>query len=436
MNGVRINSAYGSIDQYKKIIENVRSISDIPIVMDIKGPEVRIRTADSKKVNKGQILEVGFHNEEISFNHDFYEKIGSGDIIDIDNGKIVTRVVDKKNGILHLLLMTDGVITSGKGVNIPKKDLMIPTLSDKDIQLIDFSKANEIEYIALSFARNVQDIKNLRGQLGDFKAGIVAKIENSEGVEKFEEILEVTDGVMVARGDLGIEIQPELVPLVQKSIITRCNQRGKIVVTATEMLESMINNPLPTRAEVSDVANAIMDGSDVVMLSGETAIGKYPVESVSMINRIALVTEGSVKSKVEAGEGQYFNISDAVSKAIQRICQSMPVDKIVTLTLTGYTAKVIARFKIKQPIIAVTPSKLVRNQLEMLFGVYPVLVDYQNEKDLIGAVADKLCSINLIGSDDVVLFTAGVRTHMKHSSNLIEIHNIRELREFIKVCKN
>jgi pyruvate kinase len=200
------------------------------------------------------------------------------------------------------------------------------------------------------------------------------------------------------------------------------------------MLESMISNPSPTRAEVSDVANAILDGTDVVMLSGETAVGKYPVESVNMMSSIAMVNEEAVKSKVEGGTDQYYNISDAVSKAIQRLCQSMPIDKVITLTRTGYTPKVIARFKIKQPIIAVTPDKKLKNQLELLFGVYPVQIDYEHEKDRVGAVANKLCSMDLINDEEIVLFTAGIRTQMKHASNLIEIHNVHELKKFASAC--
>ncbi len=184
----------------------------------------------------------------------------------------------------------------------------------------------------------------------------------------------------------------------------------------------------PTRAEVSDVANAILDGTDAVMLSGETSIGKYPVESVSMMSQIARETETAARSHVE--DGKFINISDTISKAVQRICQDMPVDKIVTLTRSGYTAKMIARFRIAQSIIAVTPEKRVKKQLELVFGVYPVHIDYRNEKDRILAVANKLHSMNLIKDEDTVLFTAAFRTVMKHASNLIEIHNIRELMHF------
>jgi pyruvate kinase len=428
MNGVRINTAYGDFDQYESVIEKVRKIADIPIVIDIKGPEIRISATQKKVVNRGEMLEVGFNNEEISFNHDFYDKMYVNDIVYIDNGKIKTRIVKKNNRKLHLLLMDNGTIEDGKGVNIPNKQLSVPTFSEKDLELIKFAKKLDVEYIALSFTRNAKDVKNLKAQINGFE-GIIAKIENFEGVKNFEEILNAVDGIMVARGDLGVEIEPERVPLVQKSIIKYCNQQGKLVVTATEMLESMIHQPTPTRAEVSDVANAILDGTDVVMLSGETAVGQYPVEAVNMMSRIASATENTVKSHVE-DDGTFINISDTISKAIQRICQEMPIDKIITMTISGYTARMIARFKVAQPIIAVTPKKKVKKQLEIAFGVYPVQIDYRKEKDRIASVANQLHLMKLVKDEDIILFTSGVRTTVKHSSNSIEIHKLRELRNF------
>jgi pyruvate kinase len=322
----------------------------------------------------------------------------------------------------------DGEITDGKGVNIPNKKLKVPTLSTKDLELIEFAKKYDIEYIALSFTRNIQDVNTLLSKTHGFHGAIIAKIENFEGVENFAEILDAVDCIMVARGDLGIEIEPERVPLTQKSMIKSCNQQGKTAITATEMLESMIYRLTPTRAEVSDVANAVLDGTDVVMLSGETSIGKYPIESVSMMSRIVRMVETAAKSHIE--DGKFINISDTISKAIQSICQNMPVDKIVTLTRSGYTAKMIARFKIMKPIIAVTPKKRVKKQLELVFGVYPVHIDYRNEKDRILTVANKLHSLNLIKDEDTVLFTADFRKIMKHTSNLIEIHKVRELMNF------
>ena len=259
MNGARINTAYENLDQYKIIVNNIRETADLPIIIDIKGPEIRLQAKRRKTVKKGDILEVGFDHEEISFNHNFYDKMNVGDYVYIDNGKIKTRVIEKNNGILRLLVMNGGEIADGKGVNIPNKQLSVPSLSKKDLEIIKFAKESDVEYIALSFTREAQDVDNLKIEAERFKGRIIAKIENFEGVKNFEEILDAVECVMIARGDLGVEIELERVPLVQKSIIRLCNQRGKTVVTATDMLESMIYQPTPTRAEVSDVANAILD---------------------------------------------------------------------------------------------------------------------------------------------------------------------------------
>jgi pyruvate kinase len=398
MNGVRINTAYGNLAQYQSVIETVREIVDIPIIIDLKGPEIRIKTSQRKVFSKGDILEIGFDGEKVCFNHDVYDQMEVDDEVYIDNGKINTRVVEKKDRKLRLLTLNSGAIDDGKGVNIPNKHLSVPTFPEKDLEIIKFAKKHDVEYVALSFTRNADDVKNL-SQTNNFEGGIIAKIENTEGVQNVEEILDACSGIMVARGDLGVEIEPERVPLVQKSLIKLSNQQGKLVVIATEMLESMIHQPNPTRAEVSDVANAILDGSDAVMLSGEE-------------------------------ETPFTNISDTVSKAIQRICLSMPVHKVIPLTRTGYTARMIARFKIAQPIIAATPEIKVKKQLELTFGVYPILINYREEKDRISAVANKLHEMHLVDDEETVLFTAGIRTTMEHASNSIEIHTIRELRKF------
>jgi len=428
MNGARINTAYGNLAQYQSVIETVREVADIPIIIDIKGPEIRIRASQQKVFSKGDILEVGFNGEEISFNHDFCDEMRVDDEVYIDNGKIRTRVVELKDRKLQLLTLDSGVIEDGKGVNIPNKHLSVPTFPEKDLEIIKFAKKHAVEYIALSFTRNAEDVKTL-SQTNNFEGGIIAKIENSEGVQNVEEILDAASGLMVARGDLAVEIEPEKVPLVQKALIKLSNQKGKLVVTATEMLESMIHQPNPTRAEVSDIANAILDGSDAIMLSGETAVGQYPADAVEMMTRIANETEKAVKSNVE--DTPFINISDTVSKAIQEICQSMPVHKVIPLTRSGYTARMIARFKIAQPIIAVTSEIKVRKQLELIFGVYPVLINYREEKDRISAVANKLHEMHLVDDEETILFTEGVRTNMEHASNSIEIHKIKELREFV-----
>ncbi len=426
MSGVRINTAYGDINQYKQMVDAVRGVGEIPIIIDIKGPEIRLKTK-RRNVREGEILDVGFKDQEIGFNWNFHNKVFVGDHILIDNGKVRTQVAEKTDGLLRLKVISGGEIADGKGVNVLDRNLDVPTLSVTDKEIVHFAEEYDIDYIALSYTRNVRDIKILRSEAKDFEGAVIAKIENNEGITDFERILEVSDGIMIARGDMGVEIEPERVPLVQKWMIKSCNQKGKLVITATEMLESMITQPRPTRAEVSDVANAILDGTDATMLSGETAVGKYPVDCVEMMSRISTEVEKAAQNRVE--EEGFLDISDAVSKAIRRLCQSMPVSKIVTLTRSGYTARMIARFKLSQPIIAVTQDERVKRQLELIFGVYPVKVNYQEQRDRISHVADRLFSMELINDEDIVLFTAASRTLAKHASNLIEVHKIEELRK-------
>lgn len=427
MNCARINTAYGNFNRYKQVVDNVRNVADIPVMVDLKGPEIRLKTDKEQVVRKGEVLEVGFNGEAISFNHNFIDCINVNDTIFIDNGKIRTVVTEKFDGSLRLIVENGGVVSDGKGINVPNKQLSVPTLSNRDYKIIEFAKEHEVEVLALSFTRNAKDVKNLRTTVEEFKGAVISKIENFEGIKNFQEILETSEGIMIARGDLGVEIEPEHVPLVQKSLVRRCNQAGKTVVTATDMLESMMHQPTPTRAEVSDVANAILDGTDATMLSGETAVGEYPVEATAMMARIALEAEKATKSSVE--DRGFVNISDTVSSSIQRICQNMRLNKVVTLTRSGYTAKMISRFKIKQPIIAVTSNPITKKQLDLVYGVIPVHFDYQKEKNRILAVAYTLYSMKLLDIDDTVLFTAAFRTRKKHASNLIEIHSLKELME-------
>lgn len=430
MNVARINTAYGDMDQYKLIIQNLRSIGDIPIILDLKGPEIRLKARQERNVEKHDVFKVGFSDEKISFNHDFYADVDVSDIVYIDNGKIKTRIVKKENKTLHLSAIVGGKIANGKGVNIPNKHLSVSTLTKKDLELVKFAIKSNLEYIGLSFTRRIEDVHNLESVLKGFKGSIIAKIENSEGFRNFKKILGSVSGIMIARGDLGVEIELEKVPLIQKSLIRQCNQVGKPVITATDMLESMIHKPIPTRAEVSDVANAVLDGTDAVMLSGETSIGTYPIDSVLMMSRVVRDVEGSVKSHVN--DSEFVDISDTISKSIQRISQSMSINKIVSLTRSGYTARMIARFKISQPIIGVTPQESVAKQLELVFGIYPVQIDYRGEAERVVAVAKKLYSMGLIKKEDTILFTAAFRTVKKNVSNVIEIHKIGELLKFVK----
>jgi len=428
MNGVRINTAFGDLDQYEEIIENVRRIGDIPILMDLKGPEIRVKLAKPLDLKKGDWVEMGSGNT-MALSYNIYGQLNVGDKVLVDDGKISMEVVEKDKNLVKLVVDEGGRIEDGKGVNLPGKRLVVPSVSERDLKALNFSREHDVEFIALSFVRGKEDLTNLKSFAYDLQAEIVAKIENSQGVENFEEILEEADGIIVARGDLGVEMNLEAIPLIQKHMIQRCNQEGKLAITATEMLESMTNNPTPTRAEVSDVANAILDGTDTLMLSGETAIGKYPVEAVSMMTKIAENVEGSIKNRVMVE--QFRNISSTVSRSIWQIAETMPLDKVITMTRTGYTAKMITRFKLRQPIIAVTASKIVKDRLELYYGVQPIQFDYEREKDRVLAVAQMLHSRGILKEEENALFTAGIRTK-SHASNLIEIHTVRELIEFRK----
>jgi pyruvate kinase len=425
MDAVRINTAHGDFDQYDEIIETTRAVGEIPIILDLKGPEVRVRTEAPREVQTGDIITAGFKDEELVFSYDFYDEVDAGDKIAIDDGTISMIVERKAEGKLHLRVLDEGVIQRDKGTNIPGKRLEVPRLSEKDLQAIEYAKDLDVEFLALSFTRDVNDVANLRRRVGSGKQAIIAKIENGEGVRNASSILEDVDALMVARGDLGAEIEYQRVPLIQKELIRMCNQRGRVVVIATQMLESMVEKPKPTRAETSDVANAILDGSDAVMLSEETAIGRYPVRAVEMMTKIALEAERVLEGQISANG--FYNISETVSRSIDVIARSMPLDKIVTLTRSGYTARMIARFRPRQPIIAVASDEMVKRQLELVFGVTPVHAPYDEADDIILNACQLLTQKGLLDESDNVLFTAGVRTETPHESNLIEIHRVSDL---------
>jgi pyruvate kinase len=430
MNGVRINTAFGDESQYDAIVRNVRRVGEVPVLLDLKGPEVRLRAKRKLAVRKGDFVSLGA-DADLSFSWDVYGGLDVGDLVFFDDGRVQTKVARAGERQVQLRALNDGVFENGKGANFPGKDFSSPTLSERDVELIEFARERDVEFVGLSFARTVEDIGQIRQRIGKSEAGIVAKIENAQGVKNFKGILGAADGIMIARGDLGIELPQESVPLLQKQMIASCNQDGKMVITATEMLESMRDNPMPTRAEVSDVANAILDGTDVVMLSGETAVGKYPVESVATMAKIAERMEPTVSTKV--AEEEFRNVSSVISWSVNAIAKAMALDKVVTITRTGYTARMIARFRLKQPIIAVTSSAVVRNQLELSYGVQPFRIELEGDRIL--TVSRALLSKGVLENDDVVLFTAALRTFEKHASNIIEIHTLRELRDFWKTQK-
>jgi pyruvate kinase len=426
MDAARINTAHGDFAQYAEIIGEVRRMEGVPVMLDIKGPEIRVSVPAPVPVREGDRVEAGFSaRSRIRFSYDFSREARPGDPLLVDNGKICFSVLKASRGKVLLSALNSGTIQNHKGVNIPGRSLKVPSLSRKDVEAIAFAKKHGAEFIALSFTRSREDVLALKRRIGDSEIAVISKIENMQGVRNINGIIAESEGVMVARGDLGVEVGSEKVPLMQKSIVRRANAEGKIAITATQMLESMISEPYPTRAETSDVANAVLDGSDAVMLSGETAAGKYPVESVREMAKIAREVEGSVQNNVRNGKAR--NISSVVSEGIFRASSEMKLDKIVTITRSGYTARMIARYRIGTPILAVTFSQAVKNQCALVFGVTPFLMQKKPRHALIATTARFLHEQGAIAKKDMVLFTAGILTRRKHASNLIEIHEARDL---------
>lgn len=435
VNCIRINTAHGDFDQYLDAINISRQILDCPIMVDIKGPEIRVRLGQELNILKNTIHEFSFRSGALPyFSYDFHEEVSVGDKLFFDNGLIEGKVVDKKSKSILVKFYEDCVIKQNKGVNIPNAELKIPSLSDKDKQSILFSLDHGVEYIALSFVRNKKDVLDLRKLLGDADVGIISKIENWQGVKNIDEIIEVSEGVMIARGDLGIEIDEQKIPLIQKEIIRKCNQAGKISIVATQMLESMVENKTPTRAEVSDVANAVLDGADAVMLSGETAAGKYPVHSVRVMNKVGLEVETSVVPQVDFDKKG--NISEELSKSAYYLMKRIGADKLVTVTRSGYSANLISRFRFRRSILAVTNLERTYKKLKLVWGVRPILVDEFPKNTLITNVTIDLVDKKQLRESHNVVYFAGVKTMQEQVSNLIEFHNVGDLLDFDKKVKN
>ncbi|MCX8166728.1 MAG: pyruvate kinase [Candidatus Micrarchaeota archaeon] len=436
MDGIRINTAHGDFEQYSQIIKTLREITEeIPILIDIKGPELRAKLIASPLIlRKNQVIRVGFKSgTDITITYDFFDDVDLGDIILFYNGLIRTKVIKKyhENRTLDVKVMTDGTLENNKGVNVPNVTLSLPPLSDKDIKALHWCNDNDIDFVALSFTRNKKDILNVKKYLrNDIK--IIAKIENLQGIKNIDEIIEYSDGVMVARGDLGAEIGIENVPIIQKKIIQKCINVGNLSITATQMLESMINNPIPTRAEVTDVATAVLDGSDCVMLSGETAMGKYPVEAVKTMVKICRRIEKEIEPKKIVDENLkkqvLKTISESVTRAIPELTKAVNASSIVALTRSGYTAIMVSRFRLNANVFAITANKKVFRQLNLYFGIKPIIMP--DTLQTISHVSEYLLKHKLVNKHDTVIFSSGTFKNRSHHSNMIEVHNLGE------ICKN
>jgi pyruvate kinase len=431
MNVARLNTAHITTQEAETIITNIRSISDrIGILIDTKGPEVRtcemaesieLVTGDSVHIGDDHVPTNGF---QVNYEN-FVAEIPIDSNILLDDGEIQLRVTDRKENELVCTALNDGAIKSRKSVNVPGVQLNMPALTQKDVEFIEWAARSDVEFIAHSFVRNRDDVMAVQSILSTHKSPIkiIAKIENREGVDNLDSILDVAHSVMVARGDLGIEIPAEEVPIIQKEMIRTCIRRVKPVITATQMLHTMIDNPRPTRAEVSDVANAIYDGTDAVMLSGETAYGKYPVEAVQAMANIARNVEAhknTIDYKLPVfQQSQELMSRNHLAKAAVSMAMSIPAKAIITSTKSGDTAQICASYRGKTPIFALSKSSRTVRELSLSYGVYAVQVDIPDTTDqLVKTCLLKLIDKDLIEKDDLIVFIGGGQLYSAHTNFL------------------
>ncbi|CAK7015166.1 MAG: Pyruvate kinase [Peptostreptococcus russellii] len=444
LNVCRFNFSHGSHEEHKIRMDRTKRIREelnepIAILLDTKGPE--IRTGDFEE---SIILEEGekfvitmddcIGNKErctVSYKG-MVDDVKLGDTILIDDGLVALKIVEIKGNDIITVVENSGKVSSKKGVNLPGVVINLPAVTDKDISDIKFGIEQGIDFIAASFVRKASDVIEIRKILEENNASdiqIISKIENQEGVENINSILQVSDGIMVARGDMGVEIPSEEVPIVQKMIIKKCNEVSKPVITATQMMDSMIRNPRPTRAEVADVANAIYDGTDAIMLSGETAAGKYPIEAVKTMNRIAIRTEETLEYKVEAkyAYNRGITVTDAISHATCTTAMDLEAQAIITCTSSGYTTKMVSKFRPQAPIIAATQSDKVMRKLSLNWGTYPVKSELgENTDEVVKASILATREAGFANSGDTVVVTAGVPVGKTGKTNLIKVSVIAD----------
>lgn len=401
MDCARLNFSHGTHEEQEVRLNRVRRIAGelnrhIPILLDTKGPEIRLKDFEggSVIVEKGSLFtfdtdkETPGTRERIGLTYDKLAKnVEVGTRILVDDGKIDLKVTAIKGSKVICKVITGGKLSNHKSINIPNVEIPMPYLNDVDKSDLLFGIEHNVEYIAASFVRCADDLKKLRKFLkdnGGQDIKIISKIENGQGINNFDEILELSDGIMVARGDMGVEINFEKIPAIQKMMIEKCNREGKIVVTATQMLESMTENPRPTRAEVSDVANAIYDGTTVIMLSGESAAGRHPVEAVRTMANIAVNAENTInyyEKYVDSSADMEPNLKNAICASAYNAAKYLDAKAIVVLTRSGATANILSRFHPECPVIAATISERGRNQLNLVWGITPVAAENLDSAD-------------------------------------------------------
>lgn len=438
----RLNFSHGTHEEYEAVISNVRKIANklgrhVAILQDLQGPKIRIgrlATGNPITVAKGKILtltsrDVLGSGDVIPTNYaSFAKDVKKGNKILIDDGRIELRVLRVHGKDVECRVVNGGKLYERKGINLIGSKITAPAITPKDKWDLSFGIMHKVDFVALSFVRSPQDVTTLRGLIKRAGADIpiIAKIEKSEAVRHLKKILMVSDGIMVARGDLGVEVSPEKVPVLQKKIIEEANRRGITVITATQMLESMIINPSPTRAEVSDVANAIFDGTDVLMLSGETAVGNYPVSAVKMMDKIAREAEESPywhppAEEIALDKGLY---AEAVAHAAYHASLESSAKAIVVFTMSGATAQLISKLRPTVPILAMSPDDTVCRRLSVFWGVRPLKTEIGKNTDEMISIGERIIlEKKLLKRGDVIIIIAG-STPMRGATNMMKLHKI------------
>lgn len=444
MNVARLNFSHGNHDEHKNRIDTIRKVSkklnkNIGILLDTKGPEIRTHTMQngSIELTKGDDItvkttEVEGTTEAFSVTYEnLAEDLEVGSKILLDDGliELTVKSIDASKGEVHCSVDNSGELKNKKGVNLPGVKVSLPGITDKDASDIRFGIEQGIDFIAASFVRRPSDVLDIRAILEESNTDfikIIPKIENEEGIENIDEILQVSDGLMVARGDMGVEILPEEVPMVQKQLIQKCNKLGKPVITATQMLDSMQRNPRCTRAEASDVANAIYDGSDAVMLSGETAAGLYPEEAVRTMQNIAVAAEEAQDYKKLLSDRSKMidtNLVNAIGVSVAHTALNLNVESIVAATESGATAQTISKYRPHSHIIAVTPNETTARHMSLVWGVLPVVrKGKQTTDELLNNAVSTAVNTGLVDNGDLIIITAGVPTGETGTTNLMKIH--------------
>ena len=446
MDVARLNFSHGTLEEHEARIERIKKVRNelnlpIPIILDTKGPEIRTGLLEQNPTELSVGDRFTLYTEEKLGNKDgvsvtypyLNEDVSVGTHILIDDGliELIVEAIDGNDVITSVL--NGGPLGNRKSINLPNTATRLPSLSDKDIADIEFGVKHEVDFIAASFVRNGQAIDEIRDILADLGAPeirIIAKIENQEGLDNIEEILDRADALMVARGDMGVEIPMEQVPAIQKELIRMCYMIGKPCITATQMLDSMMRNPRPTRAEVSDVANAIIDGTSAIMLSGETAAGLYPIEAVKTMDRVALATETTIDYWDQFDKETYdlkMNVSNAISHAACITARDLDAKAIVPMTYSGDTARLISRFRPDSPILAFTVSPRSQRQLNLSWGVTPALIDVVFDTDAVFEQGIRAAqSLIDLHQDDILILAGGTPVGMSGTTNAIKVHVVDE----------